>query len=161
MKCRSVACLWSGAPPSHRVTATASLTNPPTLYTGGSDGSIIWWSISSSSESNSEVKPIAMLCGHTAPIVDLAVCDPTTVSGNGVTADCSDTSNMDPFVKCSVWISVCTDGVLCVWSTSCGNCRRRRKLPPWVGSSSILCTLPSEPRYVCVDFSMGIYLLAI
>ncbi|CAE6132749.1 unnamed protein product [Arabidopsis arenosa] len=87
MKCRSVACLWSGAPPSHRVTATASITNPPTLYTGGSDGSIIWWNISSSSESNSEVKPIAMLCGHTAPMVDLAVCDPTTVSGNGVTAD--------------------------------------------------------------------------
>ncbi|XP_019084074.1 PREDICTED: uncharacterized protein LOC104707426 [Camelina sativa] len=154
MKCRSVACLWSRAPPSHRVTATAALTNSPTLYTGGSDGSIIWWSISSSSESNSEVKAIAMLCGHTAPIVDLAVCDPTTtVSGNGVTSDCSDSSNVDPFVNCSALISACTDGVLCVWSRSSGHCKRRRKLPPWVGSPSILCTLPSEPRYVCVGCS--------
>ncbi|CAN6860130.1 unnamed protein product [Brassica oleracea] len=150
MKCRSVACLWSRAPPSHRVTATAALTNPPTLYTGGSDGSIIWWSISSS-ESNSEVKPIAMLCGHSAPIADLAVCDPTTVSENGVTAH--DSVKEDPFVNCSALISACTDGVLCVWSRSSGHCRRRRKLPPWVGSPSILCTLPSEPRYVCVGCS--------
>ncbi|KAJ0240863.1 Uncharacterized protein HA466_0219150 [Hirschfeldia incana] len=149
MKCRSVACLWSRAPPSHRVTATAALTNPPTLYTGGSDGSIIWWSISSS-ESNSEVKPIAMLCGHSKPIADLAVCDPTTVSG---TPDCSECVNTDPFVNCSALISACTDGVLCVWSRRSGHCRRRRKLPPWVGSPSILCTLPSEPRYVCVGCS--------
>ncbi|CAH2071149.1 unnamed protein product [Thlaspi arvense] len=153
MKCRSVACLWSRAPPSHRVIATAALTNPPTLYTGGSDGSIIWWSVSSS-ESNSEVQPIAMLCGHAAPIADLSVCDPTTVSGNdGVTADCSDCGNADPFVNCCALISACTDGVLCVWSRSSGHCRRRRKLPPWVGSPSILCTLPSEPRYVCVGCS--------
>ncbi|KAL1195420.1 hypothetical protein V5N11_005302 [Cardamine amara subsp. amara] len=150
MKCRSVACLWSRAPPSHQVTAAAALTNPPTLYTGGSDGSIIWWSISSS-ESNSEVKPIAMLCGHTSSIVDLAVCDPTTVSGTGVTT--TDCSTVDPFVNCCALISACTDGVLCVWSRSSGHCRRRRKLPPWVGSPSILCTLPSEPRYVCVGCS--------
>ncbi|CAH8305853.1 unnamed protein product [Eruca vesicaria subsp. sativa] len=149
MKCRSVACLWSRAPPSHRVTATAALTNPPTLYTGGSDGSIIWWNISSS-ESNSEVKPIAMLCGHAAPIADLAVCDPTTVSGNGVTPDCVEG---DPFVNCSALISAGTDGVLCVWSRNSGHCRRRRKLSPWVGSPSILSTLPSEPRYVCVGCS--------
>jgi hypothetical protein len=45
MKCRSVACIWSGTPPSHRVTATAVLNQPPTLYTGGSDGSIVWWSL--------------------------------------------------------------------------------------------------------------------
>ncbi|KAG7615578.1 putative transcription factor WD40-like family [Arabidopsis thaliana] len=158
MKCRSVACLWSRAPPSHRVTATASLTNPPTLYTGGSDGSIIWWSISSSSESNSvtrlphhEIKPIAMLCGHTSPIVDLAICDPTILSSNGVVA--SDNGNADPFVNCCALISACTDGVLCVWSRSSGQCRKRRKLPPWVGSPSILSTLPSEPRYVCVGCS--------
>lgn len=46
MKCRSVACIWSGAPPLHRITATAVLNRPPTLYTGGSDGSIIWWNLS-------------------------------------------------------------------------------------------------------------------
>ncbi|EFH50941.1 predicted protein [Arabidopsis lyrata subsp. lyrata] len=37
---------------------------------------------------------------HTAPIVDLDVCDPTMVSGNGLTSDCSDTGNADPFVNC-------------------------------------------------------------
>lgn len=94
-----------------------------------------------------------MLCGHAAPIADLAVCDPTTVSGNGVTVDCSDSGTVDPFVNCCALISACTDGVLCVWSRSSGHCRRRRKLPPWVGSPSILCTLPSEPRYVCVGCS--------
>ncbi|CAN8308230.1 unnamed protein product [Cochlearia groenlandica] len=148
MKCRSVACLWSEAPPSHRVTSTAALTNPPTLYTGGSDGSIIWWSISSS-DSISEVKPIAMLCGHASPISDLAVCDPTTVSDNE--EDTLDSS--DPFVNCSALLSACNDGVLCVWSRSSGHCRRRRKLPPWVGSPSVLCALQSEPRYVCVGCS--------
>lgn len=50
MKCRSVACIWSGTPFPHRVTAVAALTEPPTptFYTAGSDGSIIWWTISSS-----------------------------------------------------------------------------------------------------------------
>ncbi|KAL0547046.1 hypothetical protein IC582_016968 [Cucumis melo] len=51
MKCQSVACIWSGTPLSHRVTATAVLSQPPTLYTGGSDGSIIWWKISISDSS--------------------------------------------------------------------------------------------------------------
>ncbi|CAL9232440.1 unnamed protein product, partial [Arabidopsis halleri] len=37
---------------------------------------------------------------HTAPIVDLDVCDPTMVSGNGLTSDCSDNGNADPFVNC-------------------------------------------------------------
>lgn len=46
MKCQSLACIWSGAPPHHRITAAAVLTRPPTLYTGGSDGSIVWWNLS-------------------------------------------------------------------------------------------------------------------
>ncbi|XVF10512.1 hypothetical protein REPUB_Repub07fG0189300 [Reevesia pubescens] len=66
MKCRSVACIWSGTPPVHRVKATAVLNNPPTLYTGGSDGSILWWNLSKA-DSHSDIKPIAMLCGHAAP----------------------------------------------------------------------------------------------
>ncbi|GAY39194.1 hypothetical protein CUMW_042470 [Citrus unshiu] len=81
MKCRSVACIWSGTPPSHRVTATSALTQPPTLYTGGSDGSILWWSFSDSSYS--EIKPVAMLCGHSAPIADLSICYPAMVSRDG------------------------------------------------------------------------------
>ncbi|KAL0547047.1 hypothetical protein IC582_016969 [Cucumis melo] len=31
-----------------------------------------------------------------------------------------------------------------------GHCRRRRKLPAWVGSPSVVRTIPSKPRYVCV-----------
>ncbi|PQP96771.1 uncharacterized protein Pyn_39842 [Prunus yedoensis var. nudiflora] len=98
--------------PSHRC---CSAQPPPTLYTGGSDGSIIWWNLHSS-DSNLEIVPMAMLCGHAAPIADLGICDPLVVSG----------------VKSS------------------GHCRRRRKLPPWVGSPSMVRTLPSNPRYVCI-----------
>ncbi|XVF10513.1 hypothetical protein REPUB_Repub07fG0189400 [Reevesia pubescens] len=39
--------------------------------------------------------------------------------------------------------------MLCVWSRSSGHCRHRRKLPPWVGSPSIIRTLPWNPRYAC------------
>nr|POF11946.1 hypothetical protein CFP56_13788 [Quercus suber] len=81
MKCQSVACIWSATPPSHRATATAVLDSPPTLYTGGSDGSIIWWNLSST-ESNPEITPIAMLCGHAAPIADLRTCYPVVAFGN-------------------------------------------------------------------------------
>lgn len=45
MKCGSIACIWSDCPPPHQVTATAVLDNPPTLYTGGSDGTIVCWNI--------------------------------------------------------------------------------------------------------------------
>ncbi|KAJ4835494.1 hypothetical protein Tsubulata_015486 [Turnera subulata] len=150
MKCRSVACIWSDTPPSHRVTAIAAINHPPTLYTGGSDGSIFWWNLS---ESNSEiVKPVAMLCGHAAPVADLSVCYPLTSSGNDPKMD--NYSNED--VSLSVpetsgaLISACTDAVLCVWSRGSGHCRRRRKLPPWVGSPSIIRTLPCSSRYVCI-----------
>ncbi|KAJ7963432.1 Transducin/WD40 repeat-like superfamily protein [Quillaja saponaria] len=52
--------------------------------------------------------------------------------------------------NCSALISACTDGFLCVWSRSSGHCRCRRKLPPWVGSPSMVRTLPSKTRYVCI-----------
>ncbi|KAI9175137.1 hypothetical protein LWI28_027904 [Acer negundo] len=144
MKCRSVACIWSGKPPSHRVTATAALNHPATLYTGGSDGSILWWTFS---DSNSEIKPIAMLCGHAAPIADLGICYP--VSGYGK-AENFGNIGVNSSLDNGALISACTDGVLCVWSRSSGHCRRRRKLPPWFGSPSIICTLPSNPRYICI-----------
>ncbi|KAJ0106075.1 hypothetical protein Patl1_17635 [Pistacia atlantica] len=146
MKCRSVACIWSGTPLAHRVTATAALTQPPTLYTGGSDGSIIWWAVSSDdSNSNLEIKPVAMLCGHAAPIADLGICYPTVVPGED-SSNVTENSCLDN----GALISACADGGLCVWSRSSGHCRRRRKLPPWVGSPSIVCTLPLSPRYVCI-----------
>lgn len=151
MKCRHVACIWSGAPPSHRVTATAALAKPATLYTGGYDGSIIWWNLSSSSDTNLEVTPIAMLCGHAAPIADLGICYPIANSGDGKTMghpiNVAISSTLE---NCGALVSACTDGVLCIWSRSSGHCRRRRKLPPWVGSPTILRVLPSNPRYVCI-----------
>ncbi|CAI0414701.1 unnamed protein product [Linum tenue] len=144
MKCRSVACLWPITPPSHRITAAAVLNHPPTLYTGGSDGSIIWWTLSTS-ESNSEVKPVAMLCGHGARIADLAICHPV------VSLDDKRTDNSsDDATSYGALFSACLDGVLCVWSRGSGHCRRRRKLPPWVGSPSIIRTLPTSSRYVCI-----------
>ncbi|XP_062146298.1 uncharacterized protein LOC133854226 isoform X2 [Alnus glutinosa] len=152
MKCRSVACIWSGTPPSHRVTATAVLNQPPTLYTGGSDGSIVWWSLSSA-DPNPEIKPIAMLCGHAAPIADLGICYPVVVSGNEKLDSSSDVGVTSTSDYCGALISVCTDGVMCVWSRSSGHCRRRRKLPPWVGGPSMVRTLPSNARYVCIGCS--------
>ena len=50
-------------------------------------------------------------------------------------------------------ISACTDGVLCTWSRQSGHCRRRRKMPPWVGSPSMIRALPTNPRYVCIACS--------
>ncbi|PQQ16645.1 uncharacterized protein Pyn_26895 [Prunus yedoensis var. nudiflora] len=149
MKCRSVACIWSGTPPSHRVTAAAALSHPPTLYTGGSDGSIIWWNLHSS-DSNLEIVPMAMLCGHAAPIADLGICDPLVVSGGEVRDALGDGEVSSSPHSHGALISACADGMLCVWSRSSGHCRRRRKLPPWVGSPSMVRTLPSNPRYVCI-----------
>ncbi|XP_031386735.1 uncharacterized protein LOC116200150 [Punica granatum] len=155
MKCRSVACVWSGTPPSlHRVAAAAVLAHPPTLYTGGADGSIFWWNISGT-DSQPELKPIAMLCGHAAPIADLAICNPTAVPGD-VNTDHSINSVADSTADgCGALVSACTDGVLCVWSRGSGHCRRRRKLAPWAGSPSVIQTLPLNPRYVCVGCSFS------
>ncbi|GFZ01461.1 transducin/WD40 repeat-like superfamily protein [Actinidia rufa] len=108
MKCRSVACIWAASPPSHRVTAAAALSHPPTLYTGGSDGSIVWWNTSATGSNKKEIVPVAMLCGHAAPIADMGI--------------------------------------------RSGHCKHRRKMPPWVGSPSVLRPLPRNPRYVCVAY---------
>ncbi|GFP88939.1 WD repeat-containing protein 7 [Phtheirospermum japonicum] len=147
MKCRSLACIWSGSPPAHRVTAVAALHEPPTLYTGGSDGSIICWNLISSSE-KTEMKPVAMLCGHAAPIADLGICFPFEASENG---KLTNSTSVEPTsINNGSLISACSDGVLCVWSRTSGHCRRRRKLPPWVGSPVMIRPLPNNIRYVCV-----------
>ncbi|XP_042489647.1 uncharacterized protein LOC122069658 isoform X2 [Macadamia integrifolia] len=155
MKCQSVACIWSGAPPLHRISAAAVLNQPPTLYTGGYDGSIIWWNLSGD-QSNQEIWPVAMLCGHTAPISDLNICWPVG-AGDGGSVEVENSSNVitkSASAGYGALISACTDGVLCIWSRSSGHCRRRRKMPPWVGSPSIIRTLPSSPRYVCIACSV-------
>ncbi|CAL5214885.1 unnamed protein product [Lathyrus oleraceus] len=149
MKCRSVACIWSGTPfPSaHKLTAVAAFTQPPSpaFYTAGSDGSIIWWSLSTSTSTSApEVKSVGVLCGHASPVTDLALCSP-------ISADEIDI--VSGRTNCSALISACCDGFLCVWSKSSGHCRCRRKLPPWVGTPLVIRTLPSTPRYVCIACS--------
>ncbi|XAR55096.1 hypothetical protein NMG60_11030485 [Bertholletia excelsa] len=152
MKCLSVACIWSVSPPLHRVTAVATLGRPATVYTGGSDGSIIWWSVSSSNDDQvAETRPVAMLCGHAAPIADLGICIPAVNSGEGKIDYLNNVSVNSNSADRGALISACTDGVLCVWSTCGGHCRRRRKMPPWVGSPSMIRPLPENPRYVCVS----------
>lgn len=152
MKCGSIACIWSDYPPPHEVTATAVLDNPATLYTGGSDGTIVCWNIIST-DSNTGVRPIAMLCGHAAPIVDLDICFPGTITGEERTGDLSNVALNSKPVRYGALISACSDGVLCVWSRGSGHCRRRRKLPPWMGSPSMVQVLPENRRYVCVACS--------
>lgn len=91
-----------------------------------------------------------MLCGHAAPIAELGICDPTVSSGGDkayLSGNLAVNSSSDDY---GALISACTDGMLCVWSRGSGHCRRRRKLPPWVGSPSMVRTLPSNPRYVCI-----------
>ncbi|XP_039142802.1 uncharacterized protein LOC120280128 [Dioscorea cayenensis subsp. rotundata] len=127
MKCPSIACLWPPSPPSHRVTATVAVGSPPALYTGASDGSIVWWLLSNS---NSEIRPIALLCGHAAPIVSLIPC----------------VSYAEPSL-----VSASSDGVLCVWSRTTGRCHRRRRLPPWVGTPVAMSRLPSSSGNLCVS----------
>ncbi|XP_077250915.1 transducin/WD40 repeat-like superfamily protein [Tasmannia lanceolata] len=146
MKCQSVACLWpsNGAPPLHKITASIVLNQPPTLYTGGSDGSIIWWNFSGN-ESKPEIWPMAMLCGHAAAIADLEICMPI-----GGEMENSSNGKSAPVGPISL-ISACTDGVLCVWSRGSGHCRRRRKMPPWVGTPSMMSSLPMSRRYVCIS----------
>lgn len=92
-----------------------------------------------------QVKAVGVLCGHGAPVTDLAVCRPIADAGDGYTSSAS---------KFSALISACCDGFLCVWSKSSGHCRCRRKLPPWVGTPRLIRTLPSTPRYVCIACSL-------
>ncbi|KAJ0962927.1 hypothetical protein J5N97_028049 [Dioscorea zingiberensis] len=126
MKCSSIACLWPPSPPTHQATVAVALGSPSAFYTGGADGSLVWWLLSNPSP---EIRPIALLCGHTAPIVSLIPCD----------------SYAEPSL-----VSACSDGVLCVWSRISGRCRRRRRLPPWAGAPASLSRLPSSPGHLCV-----------
>lgn len=91
-----------------------------------------------------------MLCGHAAPIAELDICNPVVVSGGDNTDLSSNEKSNFSSDAYGALISVCSDGVMCVWSRGSGHCRRRRKLPPWMGSPSMVRTLQSNPRYVCI-----------
>lgn len=146
MRCESVQALWA-APPLHQVVATAVLNDPPTVYTGGSDGAIIWWKLSfPPSSSHLEIWPVAMLCGHATAVADLEICTP---GKDYKVAQSLTDKNIISEVSHAL-ISACVDGVLCTWSSLSGHCKRRRKLPPWVGSPSVLSSLPKSRRYVCI-----------
>lgn len=138
--------LWA-APPLHKVVAIAVLDDPPTVYTGGSDGAIVWWKLSSPpSSSQLEIWPVAMLCGHAAAVADLEICTPG--KDYKVTQSLTDKNIITEVSQ--VLISACVDGVLCTWNSLSGHCKRRRKLPPWVGSPSVLSSLAKSRRYVCI-----------
>lgn len=91
-----------------------------------------------------------MLCGHAAPIAELDICNPVVVSeGDNKDPSSNEKSNSSSDAYGAL-ISACSDGVMCVWSRGSGHCRRRRKLPPRMGSPSMVRTLRSKPRYVCI-----------
>lgn len=91
-----------------------------------------------------------MLCGHAASIADLGICFPTAVSGDGTLVETNNVQSGWNSHNCGALFSACKDGVLCVWNTINGQCRRRRKMPPWVGSPSMVQPLPENRRYVCI-----------
>ncbi|XP_057521344.1 uncharacterized protein LOC130801496 [Amaranthus tricolor] len=148
MKCRSIVGIWSQSPPSHLITAVAVIEEPPSLYTGASDGSIVWWHLFGDYHSP-KIKPAAMLCGHAAPIADLCISYPLLASLDEK-VDHKDVGFNNLPRNQAALVSVCSDGVLCVWSRGSGHCRCRRKLPPWVGSPSIIQAFPENRRYICV-----------
>lgn len=139
MKCESIVCLWNkSSPPFHKVTALATFSEPPTIYTGGSDGSIIWWNIESTARRSADfysLYPFALLCGHTNEITDLTTCVPTVRPET-------------PQIR--ALLSACVDGILCVWIRESGHCRKRRKLPSWAGIPCAMTPVTDTPRYVCV-----------
>ncbi|KAL6979541.1 hypothetical protein U1Q18_021202 [Sarracenia purpurea var. burkii] len=100
-----------------------------------------------------EIKPVAILCGHAAPIADLAICFPAANLADGKSDYLSNVSVNSSSSDYGALISVCTDGVLCIWSRGSGHCRRRRKMPPWVGNPLVAQAMPQNPRYVCVACS--------
>ncbi|KAL6602748.1 hypothetical protein ACP70R_043109 [Stipagrostis hirtigluma subsp. patula] len=119
MKCHSVAALWSPSPPSHHVTAAAA--TPAALFTGAADGTVLHWPLDPASPPPSP-RPTSLLCAHAAAIT--ALCPlPTPAS----------------------LLASCAAGVLSLFSASAPlRCLRRRSLPPWAGSPSLIVPLPSS-----------------
>ncbi|KAJ7567333.1 hypothetical protein O6H91_02G142800 [Diphasiastrum complanatum] len=159
MKCQVLQSLWACSPPRHQVTAILATQNPPFVWTGASDGAIIRWNISSEDPFiEQEVQPAALLCGHAAAIADLESCTPSRhqeVAGEqdrcSLLADSIKLINSSCCSKSpEAVISACIDGSLCVWESLTGRCQRRRRLPPWAGSPSVIASLPISARYVCI-----------
>uniref|UniRef100_A0A0D9WQN8 Uncharacterized protein n=1 Tax=Leersia perrieri TaxID=77586 RepID=A0A0D9WQN8_9ORYZ len=119
MKCHSVAALWSPSPPSHHITAVAATS--AALFTGAADGTILHWPLLPPSSSSSSPRPSSLLCAHAAAITSLCP------------------------LPTSLLLASCAAGVLSLFSASASaslRCLRRRSLPPWAGSPSLLAPLP-------------------
>ncbi|WVZ80133.1 hypothetical protein U9M48_027633 [Paspalum notatum var. saurae] len=118
MKCHSVAALWSPSPPSHHVTAAAATS--AAIFTGAADGTVLHWPLAPASTCLSP-RPSSLLCAHAAAIT--ALC---------------------PLSSPASLLSACAAGVLSLFSTSAPlRCLRRRSLPPWAGSPSLVGPVPS------------------
>ncbi|CAM0910477.1 unnamed protein product [Alopecurus aequalis] len=118
MKCHSVAALWSPSPPSHHITAVA--VAPGALFTGAADGTVLHWPLPTSPPFHP--RPSSLLCAHAATI----------------TALCPLPSSASLLVSCAA-------GVLSLFSASASlRCLRRRSLPPWAGSPSLVAPLPTS-----------------
>lgn len=96
------------------------------------------------------MEPVALLCGHAAPITDLGICLPIKASENGKWTISSNVLQYPSSIDHGALLSACSDGVLCAWSRASGHCRRRRKLPPWVGRPVMIRPLGDNTRYVCI-----------
>uniref|UniRef100_A0A0E0AA54 Uncharacterized protein n=1 Tax=Oryza glumipatula TaxID=40148 RepID=A0A0E0AA54_9ORYZ len=121
MKCHSVAALWSPSPPSHHITAAAA--TPAALFTGAADGTILHWPLLP--PPSPSPRPSSLLCAHAAAITSLC---PLPSSPPCLLASCA-------------------AGVLSLFSSSASasaslRCLRRRSLPPWSGSPSLVAPLP-------------------
>ncbi|KAF7102384.1 hypothetical protein CFC21_103528 [Triticum aestivum] len=117
MKCHSVAALWSPSPPSHHITAVAA--TPAALFTGAADGTVLHWPLPPSPPFCP--RPSSLLCAHAAAIT--ALC---------------------PLPSPASLLVSCTAGVLSLFSASAPlRCLRRRSLPPWAGSPSLVELLPT------------------
>ncbi|KAJ1259284.1 hypothetical protein BS78_10G142000 [Paspalum vaginatum] len=118
MKCHSVAALWSPSPPSHHVTAAAATS--AAIFTGSADGTVLHWPLAPASTCPSP-RPSSLLCAHAAAIT--ALC---------------------PLPSPASLLAACAAGVLSLFSASAPlRCLRRRSLPPWAGSPSLVAPIPS------------------
>lgn len=147
--------LWASTPPQHDVVAMVAVHNPPSLWTGGTRGEIVYWKLPPDHQSSEqELWPMASLCGHAAAITDLVTCKINEVKEKRSHDSLDDKNLPYPYGMsnaCEIVVSVCLEGWLCAWDSLTGRCRRRRKLPPWVGKPSRMITLPKGQRHVCIS----------
>ena len=98
---------------------------------------------------------MALLCGHRTEVADIVACKVDEERENRVFKSDAEMAEKDGNFY-EIVVSVCTEGWICSWDSLTGRCKRRRKLPPWVGTPCIMKTLPQSQRYIaiCCDGSI-------